>query len=142
MTKARQQQIQRMRELNSRIREQTAVSERKFMRAVSQVSMPQIHVLLAVAKYKPCTMSMIAKATHLTHGNITQTVERLEDKKLLKRSHSLEDRRVVNVELTAKGRNITEKHDESINQIFNHWFNCLDQEEINQLFNIFEKIVE
>ena len=131
-----------MRELNTRIREQTATSEQAFMRAAGNVTIPQIHVLLTVAKYTPCTMSMIAKATKLTHGNITQTVERLENKKLLKRSHSQEDRRVVNVELTAKGRKITEKHDESINDTFNQWFDRLNEQEIAQFFHIMEKIVE
>ena len=140
MSSKKKQQLAQMRHYNDLIREQTTESEKQLMAVAGNISIPQLHVLLAVANHTPCTMSMIAKATNLTHGNITQTVDRLEAKKLLKRVRSNEDRRIVNVVLTAKGEKVSSAYHESVDNVFSGWFSKLSSAEVEQLLLIMGKI--
>ena len=50
------------------------------------------------------TVAELARGCQLDAGAMTRTLDRLESKGLLKRVRSSEDRRVVNLELTAGGR--------------------------------------
>jgi DNA-binding MarR family transcriptional regulator len=50
------------------------------------------------------TVAELARECQLDAGAMTRTLDRLETKGLLKRVRSSEDRRVVNLELTAEGR--------------------------------------
>lgn len=55
------------------------------------------------------TVAELANACQLDAGAMTRTLDRLETKGLVQRVRSSEDRRVVNLELTAEGRE-TAKH--------------------------------
>ncbi len=50
------------------------------------------------------TVAELARACELDTGGTTRMLDRLEDKGLVRRVRSVEDRRVVNVELTDEGR--------------------------------------
>lgn len=50
------------------------------------------------------TVAELARACELDTGGMTRMLDRLEDKGLVRRVRSVEDRRVVNVELTGEGR--------------------------------------
>ena len=65
-----------------------------------------LQTLMAKARY---TMSELAKAMGVTMGNMTGMIDRLIKDQLVKRIRSEEDRRVVVVELTKKGRKIAEE---------------------------------
>jgi len=57
-------------------------------------------------------MASLAEMSYVTQAWITGMVDRLEDKGLVTRIRSIEDRRVVNVELTNSGKKILQE-DES-----------------------------
>ena len=50
------------------------------------------------------TVAALARGCHLDAGSMTRLLDRLEAKNLCRRVRSLEDRRVVNLELTDEGR--------------------------------------
>jgi DNA-binding MarR family transcriptional regulator len=59
--------------------------------------------LMRLKQCGPCTVAELARWTHIDAGAMTRLLDRLEKKGLCKRVRSLEDRRVVRVELTPGG---------------------------------------
>lgn len=73
-----------------------------------KVSSQEIRVLETVGRESCCIMSRIAGAIRLSLSGATLLVDRLCDKKLVKRERSSEDRRIVEVALTDEGRALRE----------------------------------
>ena len=67
------------------------------------ITSQQMGILLSVARDIANTPYELSKLLGIDTGLMTRTLDKLELKGLLVRSRSLEDRRVVNLELTAKG---------------------------------------
>lgn len=68
------------------------------------ISNNDMHIIEAVGIKKPQSVSMIARTLGVTVGTLTVNMNNLEKKGYLSRTRSKEDRRVVLVELTEKGR--------------------------------------
>ncbi len=65
--------------------------------------------LLKIFKGEASTAAELARLTFLDAGAVTRMLDRLEDKGLLRRVRSAQDRRVVHLELTPQGRATAEK---------------------------------
>ena len=63
-----------------------------------------MHIIEAVGIQEPKSVSTIARSLGVTVGTLTVNMNNLEKKGYLSRTRSKEDRRVVLVELTEKGR--------------------------------------
>jgi MarR family transcriptional regulator, organic hydroperoxide resistance regulator len=63
---------------------------------------------------EPRTMSEIASYLHCDNSNVTGIVDVLEEKGLVKRRPSEQDRRVKLIELTAAGRGVSAKLNEAV----------------------------
>jgi DNA-binding MarR family transcriptional regulator len=72
--------------------------------AFSDLSITEIHTIEAVGLYGAKTMSEIAAGLDITMGTLTIAVDRLIKKGYLERSRSSTDRRIVNVNLTKRGK--------------------------------------
>jgi DNA-binding MarR family transcriptional regulator len=55
------------------------------------------------------TVAGLARVSHVGCASMTRMLDRLEEKDLLRRERSEQDRRVVNLHLTAKGRKVASK---------------------------------
>ena len=76
----------------------------------SAVSITEIHIIEKIGAQGPVRMSEIAKSIGVTLATLTVACDKLVAKGLVRRVRSLEDRRVVNITLTAKGRAAYEYH--------------------------------
>ncbi|MSR13457.1 MAG: MarR family transcriptional regulator [Gammaproteobacteria bacterium] len=65
--------------------------------------------LLLLAQNKGNTAAALARALEIDTGAMTRMVDRLETKKLVRRTRSTGDRRVVHLELTSEGRRVVEQ---------------------------------
>lgn len=76
------------------------------MKQMSQekLTAPQFNVLEVLARRGPIPLKRISEELMVTGANITCVVDNLEKEDLVLRVHSKEDRRVINAELTEKGR--------------------------------------
>ena len=76
------------------------------MKQMSQqkLTAPQFNVLEVLSRRGPIPLKRISEELMVTGANITCVVDNLEKEDLVKRVHSKEDRRVINAELTDKGR--------------------------------------
>lgn len=72
--------------------------------AFSDISITEIHTIEAVGLYGAKTMSEVAAYLEITMGTLTTAVDKLIRKGYLERSRSSSDRRIVNINLTKRGK--------------------------------------
>lgn len=72
--------------------------------AFSDLSITEIHTIEAIGLYGAKTMSEIAQTLEITMGTLTTAVDKLIKKGYLERSRSNTDRRIVNVNLSKRGK--------------------------------------
>jgi len=64
------------------------------------------HVLKLLAKSGDLPMSEIGRKVHISKSNMTSLIDKLVDKGLTERLPDQNDRRVINISITDKGKNI------------------------------------
>lgn len=67
---------------------------------------PQLVVMLAIVESDEPTVSEISKRVSLSQATVTNILNRLEGQELVRRQRSEQDKRRVNLEVTAKGRKL------------------------------------
>jgi DNA-binding MarR family transcriptional regulator len=85
-------------------------------------------------------MKYLADTLSLAKGWVTDITDGLESKNLVKRVHSSQDRRVINIEITEEGLKTYHKIEEIIKGIIHDSISSLPEDDINQLAIILEKI--
>ena len=89
-----------------------------------------MHIIEAVGLSGENTMSVVAKKLGITAGSLTTSVNSLVNKKYVKRQRSDEDRRVVFLKLTEKGKRAYEHHREYHRQMTEAVISRLDENEV------------
>ena len=89
-----------------------------------------MHIIEAVGLSGENTMSVVAKKLGITAGSLTTSVNSLVNKKFVKRQRSEEDRRVVFLKLTEKGKRAYEHHREYHRQMTEAVISRLDENEV------------
>ena len=89
-----------------------------------------MHIIEAVGLSGENTMSVVAKKLGITAGSLTTSVNSLVNKKYVTRQRSDEDRRVVFLKLTDKGKRAYEHHREYHSQMTEAGISRLEEEEV------------
>lgn len=76
----------------------------------SSISITEIHIIEKIGAQEPVRMSEVARSIGVTLATLTVACDKLESKGLVRRARGKDDRRVVNVTLTPKGRAVYEYH--------------------------------
>ena len=92
-----------------------------------------MHIIEAIGLSGENTMSAVAKKLNITAGSLTTSVNALVNKKYVKRQRSKEDRRVVFLDLTEKGKRAYEHHREYHRQMTEAVLARLNDEEVSVL---------
>ena len=100
-----------------------------------------MHVLEAVG-LTGNNMSAIAKKLNITVGSLTTAMNSLVKKHYVDRSRSDEDRRVVNIRLTSKGRKAYDHHKEFHNQMTEAVIRHLSGQEVEVLAHALDNLSE
>lgn len=79
------------------------------------------------------TAAELARECQLDAGAMTRMLDRLEAKGLLRRVRSSEDRRVVNLELTAEGRRAAGDIPQTLCKVLNAHLHGFSRDEVEQL---------
>jgi len=108
--------------------------------AQEKLTAPQFNVLEVLSRRGPIPLKRISEELMVTGANITCVVDNLEKEDLVRRVHSKEDRRVINAELTDKGK-------EKINGILPEYakqmtnlISVLNESEQRELANLLQKL--
>jgi DNA-binding MarR family transcriptional regulator len=74
--------------------------------ATHQITGPQMACLIAVVQHGPITATEIAHRIHVSASTVVGVLDRLEGKRLVERNRDREDRRLVFIRATARGRSV------------------------------------
>lgn len=88
------------------------------------------------------TVAELARECQLDAGAMTRLLDRLEAKGLCRRVRSLEDRRVVNIELTDEGRAAAQQVPEILSRVQNEHLAGFSEAEWEQLKNFLRRILD
>jgi DNA-binding MarR family transcriptional regulator len=88
------------------------------------------------------TVAELARACELDAGAMTRLLDRLEAKGLCRRVRSLEDRRVVNIELTEEGRAAAKEVPHVLSRVQNEHLAGFTKEEWEQLKGYLRRILD
>lgn len=127
--------------LQAVMEEAQAVDKRRAA-AREDLSWQEIRALRAVGREDCCPMRRLADAICLSLSSATGLIDRLVEKKLVRRDRSSEDRRVVQVELTEQGRALAEKTMEGPVEVARGLLEPLTAEEQDTLLALMRKISE
>lgn len=99
-----------------------------------------MHIMEAVGIEEPRSMSMIAKRLKVTVGTLTTNMNSLEDKGYVLRQRSTQDKRVVLVLLTEKGRRAFFHHRDFHRHMIKAIIKDLDEEEMKILIRCLQAL--
>lgn len=116
--------------------EQQALKSKDF----NDLSITEIHTIEAIGMYGDKTMSEVAEKLNITVGTLTVAVNNLEKKGYVERKRSEEDRRIVFVHLTKKGKLAYRMHEKFHSAMINQVIEGLTEEEEKVLISSLEKL--
>lgn len=136
--------MSQIRELLSRIREVQYQTKRLFRLATKdeQLTQPLIFLLFRLAQVKTLKITEISDHFGCTAGSATGMTDKLEEKGLVKRERSTEDRRIVYVTLTEAGIERLEKIRGEAESIVKRTFSGVSPEKISQMIEVMQEITE
>jgi len=101
----------------------------------------EIHVVYELGKYEnPQPMNVIAQDLQITQSSLTSLVNRIEDKKYLKRTRDETDRRIVSLELTERGKKLNHWHTQFHKNLTKKIREILNPGEVDLFFNTLQKL--
>jgi len=80
--------------------EQKALKEGEF----NDLTITEIHTIEVIGLHKPRSTSEVANSLEITFGTLTAAINNLVKKEYVKRKRIEEDRRIVQIHLTKKGK--------------------------------------
>ena len=104
------------------------------------ISVNDMHIMEAIGIEKPKNMSSVARLVDVTVGTLTIAINNLVKKGYVMRVRSEEDRRVVLVSLSEKGKTAYEHHRQFPQKMVEAVLEDLNQEETLVLTNALKKL--
>ena len=106
------------------------IEEKKLRESTfSDLTIKEMHAIDAISMYDHQTASQVAKKLHLSPGTMTATANRLIAKGYAERFHDQEDRRVIRLGLTHKGRVLCRAHRAFHNMMVKSFLKNMDENE-------------
>lgn len=104
------------------------------------LSPPQFWLLRLLEKHGTCTPSDVAQTMGVTSGAVTSLADRLYKQELITRERSKKDRRVVELSLTTKGKEIIELLSQERLSQLSEVCSRLSEEDISNTIHFYSKI--
>ena len=104
------------------------------------ISLPEIFVLRQLSSNEKPTMSELGRSISMDLSTLTRTVDKLVKKEFVARKPDPEDRRMVRVALTAKGRRIISRFEEARKKHIESILRQMTSQERRDLLNIFKTL--
>lgn len=107
---------------------------------LKNVTMQELHTISLIGRLGFPRMSELARRGHVTMGTMTVMINKLVRKGYVKRERDDEDRRVVHVSLTARGRKANRVHEDLHQNVLDGVMGALTKTEQRQLAGIMQKL--
>jgi DNA-binding MarR family transcriptional regulator len=108
------------------------------------IDRPSGSILQRLASSEPNWLNVqeLADSLHVEAPSVTRKTQELEASGLVERSHSKEDRRVVIIKLTSKGKDLAQTLQQAHRQILSQTLSLWEAEERQAFSSLFEKFSE
>jgi DNA-binding MarR family transcriptional regulator len=116
--------------------------KKEWSNQLQRISHSQYLILKSLDQSGSQKAAQLAELTQLTPGAITCASDKLVLEGYAERSRDTEDRRVVYVEITEKGRELVRVLRENQNKVTIKFFQGLPEEDIEHLIRIYSKLSE
>ena len=107
---------------------------------LSDLSVTELHTIEAIGMYKERTMTEVAQYLKITVGTLTTAINKLIKKGYVDRKRIEEDRRVVLIHLTKKGKLAYRIHEKFHNDMINETISGLREDEEEILISSLERL--
>ena len=107
---------------------------------LSDISITEVHTIEAIGMYSEKTMSEVAQKLKITVSTLTTAINKLINKGYVERKRIEEDRRVVLVKLTKRGKLAFRLHQKFHGEMINNAIEGLSLEEEEILISSLNKI--
>ena len=108
----------------------------------TDISYNDFHIIEAIGTKEPKSMSSVAKLMNVTTGTLTKAMDGLTEKEYVIRERSKQDKRVVWVYLTEKGKAAYKHHEEFHWRMISHIKEGLNDKELPVLIYSLAKLVD
>ena len=106
------------------------------------VTGPQLWALKTIAQDGSLPLGELSKKMYLHPSTISGVIDRLEDKGYVVRDRATGDRRVINVQLTLKGKRLVRKAPNPVQGRMLYGLRKLKKEELDLIYQSVQKLVE
>lgn len=107
------------------------VEEHKLRKSMFRdLTIKEMHAIDAITMYNHQTVSQVAQKLHVSPGTMTATADRLVKKGYVERYRDEEDRRVIRLGLTHKGRVLFRAHRAFHNMMVKGFLKDMNDEEL------------
>ncbi|MFP4595009.1 MarR family transcriptional regulator [uncultured Ralstonia sp.] len=106
------------------------------------ITSQQMGILLSVLRGLANTPYELSKLLGMDTGLMTRTLDKLEQKGLLVRSRNIEDRRVINLELTAKGADTADQVPDIASEVLNRRLQRFTEAEFKEFLRLLKKFAD
>ena len=106
------------------------------------LSLTELHTLVAIGEGKPKTMSQVAAALQISVGTLTVSVSRLVKKGYAERFRIPEDKRIVKVKLTEEGIAAVREHEEFHMSMIRDAVSQIPEEQLGKFIESIDNINE
>lgn len=109
--------------------EETKLAQSDF----KDLTIKEMHAIEAISMYHQYTISEVANSLHLTPGTMTAMADRLIYKGYVERVRDQNDRRVIRLKLTNKGRIFYRAHRAFHKKMVHEFLNGMDETEVKAI---------
>lgn len=103
------------------------------------ITAQQMGIMLSLSRGMATTPFELSKLLAIDTGLMTRMLDKLEHRGLLTRSRSIDDRRVVNLALTAKGHSVANQIPEIAPEVLNARLKDFTRDEFNEFLRLLDK---
>jgi DNA-binding MarR family transcriptional regulator len=122
-----------------RIIRATDMHSKRMVKACG-LSIPQVMVLRAIQELGDVTVGRLSSHVSLSQATVTTILNRLESRQLVERVRSQADKRVVNAQLTALGRDTLDGAPALLHEQFIERFEALEPWEQTQVLSVLQRV--
>ncbi|MFA5451437.1 MAG: MarR family transcriptional regulator, partial [Dehalococcoidales bacterium] len=88
-----------------------------------------IEIMRLLSESGELPITRIGEALNITKAQMTHLINRLSEMEIVERRAGVSDRRIVNIALTQKGKELIRSHDSKLRAAARETLSCLSQEE-------------
>ncbi|MDD5604807.1 MAG: MarR family transcriptional regulator [Dehalococcoidales bacterium] len=99
-----------------------------------------IEIMRLLSESGELPITRIGEALNITKAQMTHLINRLSEMEIVERRAGVSDRRIVNIALTQKGKELIRSHDSKLRAAARETLSCLSQEELENLATALESI--